>query len=117
MADSPNEVALIKAWYFSDPKHTGCMEIWNWQCRHFQIQEDRYYNQEITAGYKTIIITLYKISYMKQRLVIAAMATSLMVYLLTSCYKNKEDIPGTAKVSFQGEIMPIMMAGPPWLPQ
>lgn len=49
---------------------------------------------------------------MKQRLVIAAMATSLMVYLLTSCYKNKEDIQELPKVSFRGEIMPIMMAGP-----
>ncbi|MFN8291919.1 MAG: hypothetical protein U0U70_16795 [Chitinophagaceae bacterium] len=49
---------------------------------------------------------------MKQKLVIAAMATTVMVYLLSSCYKNREDIQELPKVSFRGEIMPIMTAGP-----
>ncbi len=49
---------------------------------------------------------------MKQRIVLAAVATSMMMYLLTSCYKNKEDIQALPKVSFRKEVVPIVTAGP-----
>lgn len=49
---------------------------------------------------------------MKKRIVLAAVATSMVVYMLSSCYKNKEDIQELPKVSFRKEIIPIMTAGP-----
>ena len=49
---------------------------------------------------------------MNQRIVGAAVATSMMMYLLTSCYKNKEDIQALPKVSFRKEVVPIVTAGP-----
>lgn len=49
---------------------------------------------------------------MKQRIVLAAVLTSMMMYLLTSCYKNKEDIQALPKVSFRKEVVPIVTAGP-----
>ena len=49
---------------------------------------------------------------MKQRIVLAAVATSMMMYLLTSCYKKKEDIQALPKVSFRKEVVPIVTAGP-----
>jgi len=49
---------------------------------------------------------------MKQRIVLAAVVTSMMMYLLTSCYKNKEDIQALPKVSFRKEVVPIVTAGP-----
>jgi len=47
---------------------------------------------------------------MKKRISITAMAVSLVVYLLSSCYTNKEDIPSLPKVSFLGEVVPIMIS-------
>jgi hypothetical protein len=49
---------------------------------------------------------------MKQRIVLAAVVTSMMMYLLSSCYKNKEDIQALPKVSFRKEVVPIVTAGP-----
>ena len=49
---------------------------------------------------------------MKKNIVMAAMTVSMLVYLLSSCYKNREDIQVLPKVSFRGEIIPIMTAGP-----
>ncbi len=49
---------------------------------------------------------------MKKKIVIAAMVTSLLVYVLSSCYRNKEDILALPKVSFRGEVVPIITAGP-----
>ena len=36
------------------------------------------------------------------------MAVSAMVYLLSSCYNNKEDVVSLPRVSFLGEVVPIM---------
>ena len=48
---------------------------------------------------------------MKKRLIIAAMASSMIFYLLSSCYKNKEDIQTVPRVSFRQEVIPIVTAG------
>ena len=37
--------------------------------------------------------------------------TSLLTYVLSSCYKNKEDILALPKVSFRGDVVPIFVAG------
>lgn len=39
------------------------------------------------------------------------MATSMMVYLLSSCYQNKEDILALPRVSFRSEVVPIITSG------
>ena len=49
---------------------------------------------------------------MKKRIVIAAMMTSMMVYMLSSCYRIKEDILALPRVSFRNEVVPIVTAGP-----
>jgi hypothetical protein len=49
---------------------------------------------------------------MKKRIILAAVATSMLVYLLSSCYNNKEDILALPKVSFRKEVVPIVTAGP-----
>ncbi len=49
---------------------------------------------------------------MKQRIILAAAITSMMVYMLSSCYRNKEDILALPKVSFRKEVVPIVTAGP-----
>jgi hypothetical protein len=49
---------------------------------------------------------------MKKRIAIAAMMTSMLVYMLSSCYQNKEDIIALPTVSFRGEVVPIITAGP-----
>ncbi len=49
---------------------------------------------------------------MKKKITLAALATSLMVYLLSSCYQNKEDILELPRVSFRNEVVPIVTAGP-----
>jgi len=48
---------------------------------------------------------------MKKKIIIAAMTTSLMVYLLSSCYQNKEDILALPRVSFRSEVVPIVTSG------
>ena len=40
------------------------------------------------------------------------MITSMLVYGLSSCYRNKEDILALPKVSFRNEVVPIITAGP-----
>lgn len=49
---------------------------------------------------------------MKKRIVLAALMTSMIIYMLSSCYKNKEDILALPKVSFRKEVVPIVTAGP-----
>jgi hypothetical protein len=49
---------------------------------------------------------------MKKSIIIAAVMTSMMLYLLSSCYRNKEDILALPKVSFRKEVVPIVTAGP-----
>ena len=48
---------------------------------------------------------------MKKRLIIIAMASSMMFYLLSSCYKNNEDIQSIPRVSFRAEVVPIVTSG------
>ncbi len=48
---------------------------------------------------------------MKKIVITMAMMTSMLVYLLSSCYKNKEDILTEPKTSFRGDVVPIMVAG------
>lgn len=40
------------------------------------------------------------------------MVTTMVIYALSSCYKNKEDITALPKVSFRSEVVPIITAGP-----
>ncbi len=49
---------------------------------------------------------------MKKKITIAALATTMMVYLLSSCYKNRNDIQELPRVSFRNEVVPIVTAGP-----
>lgn len=37
--------------------------------------------------------------------------TSMLIYLLSSCYKNKEDILTLPTVSFRNDVVPIMVSG------
>lgn len=48
---------------------------------------------------------------MKKRIILAAMMTSMMVYLLSSCYRNKEDILALPTVSFRSDVVPIITSG------
>ena len=48
---------------------------------------------------------------MKKRIILTAALTSMVIYLLSSCYKNKEDILALPTVSFRSDIVPIMVAG------
>jgi hypothetical protein len=49
---------------------------------------------------------------MKKSIIIAAVITSMMMYMLSSCYKNKEDIQALPEVSFRKEVVPIVTGGP-----
>lgn len=49
---------------------------------------------------------------MKTRILITAMMTTMVIYALSSCYKNKEDITALPRVSFRSEVVPIITAGP-----
>jgi hypothetical protein len=48
---------------------------------------------------------------MKKGIILTALMTSMLIYILPSCYKNKEDILELPKVSFRSEVVPIMVAG------
>jgi hypothetical protein len=48
---------------------------------------------------------------MKKSIIIIAVMTSMILYLLPSCYKNKEDILAPLTVSFRSDIVPIVVAG------
>ncbi len=48
---------------------------------------------------------------MKKIVITMAMMTSMLVYLLSSCYKNKEDILALPTTSFRSDVVPIMVAG------
>ena len=48
---------------------------------------------------------------MKKGVIIAAMASSMVIYLLSSCYKNNEDIQSIPRVSFRAEVVPIVTSG------
>lgn len=48
---------------------------------------------------------------MKRIVIIMAMMTSMITYLLSSCYKNKEDILTLPEVSFRNDVVPIVVSG------
>jgi hypothetical protein len=48
---------------------------------------------------------------MKKIIITMAMMTSMLTYMLSSCYKNKEDILALPKVSFRSDVVPIIVAG------
>ncbi|HNU88979.1 MAG TPA: hypothetical protein PKJ94_11830, partial [Ferruginibacter sp.] len=48
---------------------------------------------------------------MKKIIITMAVMTSMLVYLLSSCYKNKEDILALPTVSFRSDVVPIMISG------
>lgn len=48
---------------------------------------------------------------MKKVIITMAMMTSMLIYLLSSCYKNKEDIITLPTTSFRADVVPIMVAG------
>jgi len=49
---------------------------------------------------------------MKKGIILTAMMASMLVYILPSCYKNKEDLlTASKKVSFRADVVPIMVAG------
>lgn len=49
---------------------------------------------------------------MKNKVLVTAMAVTMVVYALSSCYQNKEDILALPRVSFRTEVVPIITAGP-----
>jgi len=48
---------------------------------------------------------------MKKLIITMAVITSMLAYLMSSCYKNKEDIQALPQVSFRADVVPIMVAG------
>jgi len=48
---------------------------------------------------------------MKKIIITMAAVTSMLMYMLSSCYKNKEDIEALPKVSFRNDVVPIVVAG------
>lgn len=50
---------------------------------------------------------------MKTKILLAAMITSMMVYMLSSCYQNNDDLAQlpVEKVSFKKDVVPIMISG------
>jgi hypothetical protein len=48
----------------------------------------------------------------KTIIIIAAVMISMLVYMLSSCYSNKQDILALPKVSFRKEVVPIVTSGP-----
>lgn len=48
---------------------------------------------------------------MKKIIITMATITSLLIYLLSSCYKNKEDITALPTTSFRADVVPIIVSG------
>lgn len=48
---------------------------------------------------------------MKKIIITMAVITSMLTYLLSSCYKNKEDIEALPTTSFRADVVPILVAG------
>jgi hypothetical protein len=48
---------------------------------------------------------------MKKIIITMAVTTSMMIYVLSSCYKNKADILALPTISFRGDVVPIVTAG------
>lgn len=48
---------------------------------------------------------------MKKLIITFAVMTAMLTYVLSSCYKNKEDILTLPSVSFRSDVVPIMTSG------
>ncbi len=48
---------------------------------------------------------------MKTKIFITVVLAGLVMYMLSSCYRNKEDILALPQVSFRGEVVPIVTSG------
>lgn len=48
---------------------------------------------------------------MKKVIITMAVVTSMLVYVLSSCYKNKEDILALPETSFRNDVVPILVSG------
>lgn len=48
---------------------------------------------------------------MKKGIIVTAMMISMLIYLLPSCYKNKEDVLSLPAVSFRSDVVPIIVSG------
>jgi hypothetical protein len=48
---------------------------------------------------------------MKKIIITMAVMTSMLMYVLSSCYKNKEDILTLPTTSFRSDVVPIMVSG------
>jgi hypothetical protein len=48
---------------------------------------------------------------MKKVIITMAVMTSMLVYVLSSCYKNKEDILTLPETSFRNDVVPIIVSG------
>jgi hypothetical protein len=48
---------------------------------------------------------------MKKIIITMSVMTSMMIYVLSSCYKNKADILALPTVSFRGDVVPIVTSG------
>lgn len=48
---------------------------------------------------------------MKKIIITMAVITSFLTYLLSSCYKNKEDIIALPTTSFRSDVVPIIVSG------
>ncbi|MFN8242679.1 MAG: hypothetical protein U0X40_01385 [Ferruginibacter sp.] len=48
---------------------------------------------------------------MKKLIISMAAVTSMLVYLLSSCYKNREDVMALPTTSFRSDVVPIIVSG------
>ena len=48
---------------------------------------------------------------MKTRIIMTAAVMSMLIYALSSCYRNKEDILALPQVSFRADVVPIITSG------
>jgi hypothetical protein len=48
---------------------------------------------------------------MKKLVITMAVVTSMLTYILSSCYKNKDDIQTLPATSFRADVVPIVVAG------
>jgi len=48
---------------------------------------------------------------MKTRIIMTAVTMSMLIYALSSCYRNKEDILALPQVSFRADVVPIITSG------
>ena len=48
---------------------------------------------------------------MKKLIITMAVVTSMLMYVLSSCYKNREDVLALPTTSFRSDVVPIIVSG------